>query len=71
MIDTKKLIKRLKTQLAVADHLQSDWVYITKNEAKRCLELAEAEDTILEALADTKNSNSVMEKSTNINNRKD
>jgi len=45
----EKLIKHLKTQLEVADSLQSDWVYITKNEAKKCLELAEAEDTIIDS----------------------
>ena len=39
----EKLIKHLKTQLEVAKSLDSDWVYITRNEAKKCLELAEAE----------------------------
>ena len=45
-----KLIRHLKTQISVAEDLKSDWVYITYNEAKRCLELAEAEDSILEML---------------------
>lgn len=43
----EKVIKHLKTQIAVADSIDSDFVYITKNEAKKCLELAEAEDIIL------------------------
>lgn len=40
------LIKHLKTQLALSVE-SSDWCYITKNEAKKCLELAEAEDILL------------------------
>lgn len=43
----EKLIKRLKTQIEVSDKLGADFCYITKNEAKKCLELAEAEDVIL------------------------
>lgn len=43
----EKLIKHLKTQLAVADSIDSEFVYITKNEAKKCLELALAEETLL------------------------
>ena len=42
------LIKHLKTQLKLSVE-DSDWVYITKNEAKKCLELAEAEDILLSA----------------------
>lgn len=45
----EKLIKHLKTQLAVAQSLDSDWVYITRNEAKKCLELAEAEIELIES----------------------
>lgn len=37
----ERLIKHLKTQIALSVE-DSDWVYITKNEAKKCLELAEA-----------------------------
>ena len=40
------LIKHLRTQLKLSVE-DSDWVYITKNEAKKCLELAEAEDMLL------------------------
>ena len=47
-VNINKLIKHLKTQIAVAESLDSQWVYITKNEAKKCLELAEAEDTLLD-----------------------
>ena len=42
----ERLIKHLKTQIALSVE-DSDWVYITKNEAKKCLELAEAEDLLL------------------------
>lgn len=42
----ERLIKHLKTQIALSVE-DSDWVYITKNEAKKCLELAEAEDILL------------------------
>lgn len=42
----EKLIKHLKTQIAVSDGMGADFCYITKNEAKKCLELAEAEDTL-------------------------
>lgn len=44
----ERLIKHLKTQIALSVE-DSDWVYITKNEAKKCLELAEAEDILLSA----------------------
>ena len=40
------LIKHLNTQLNLSVE-DSDWVYITKNEAKKCLELAQAEDILL------------------------
>lgn len=42
----EKLIKHLKTQIAVSDGMDSEFVYITKDEAKKCLELAEAQDTL-------------------------
>jgi hypothetical protein len=45
-----RLIKHLNTQIARADQLQSDWVYITKDQAKYCLQLAEAEDTLLDII---------------------
>ena len=45
-----RLIKHLKTQLAVARQLDdSQWVYITKNEAEKCLELAKAKEALLSA----------------------
>ena len=56
-VSIEKLIRHLRTQLDVAEHLQSDWVYITKNEAKKCLELAEAEDTILDMLEQSNENN--------------
>jgi len=51
MIDKlKNLKKHLKRQIAEADKVDSDWVYILRKEAETCLELAEAEDTIVEML---------------------
>ena len=51
MIDNLKNLKRhLKAQLATAKSLDSDWVYIRKKEAEKCLELAEAEEVILDML---------------------
>ena len=53
MIDKlKNLKKHLKRQIAEADKVDSDWVYILRKEAEVCLELAEAEDTIIEMLND-------------------
>lgn len=42
----ERLIKHLKTQIAVSEGMGADFVYITKDEAKKCLELAEAQDTL-------------------------
>lgn len=51
MIDNlKNLKKHLITQIEVADSLGSQFVYITINEAKKCLELAEAEDVIMKMM---------------------
>jgi hypothetical protein len=50
-IDNLKYLKKhLKNQIDTAERLQSNWVYILKEEAEKCLELAEAEDTILDIL---------------------
>lgn len=46
----KNLKKHLKQQIKVSEQLDSDWVYILRKEAKTCLELAEAEDVIVEML---------------------
>ena len=43
-----RVIRHLKAKLAVADQLNSEFVYITKREAEACLELAEAQDVIQE-----------------------
>ena len=43
----KNMKKHLTRQIAEANKAQSDWVYILISEAEKCLELAEAEDTIL------------------------
>ena len=37
----------LQRQIKEADKAQSEWVYILKSEAEQCLELAEAEETIM------------------------
>ena len=37
----------LKKQIKTAKQLDSKWVYILVSEAEKCLELAEAEDTLL------------------------
>ena len=39
--------KHLKTQIDTAKKMDSKWVYILVSEAEKCLELAEAEDTLL------------------------
>ena len=43
----EKLIKHLNTQISVSEGMGADFVYITKKEAEKCLELAEAEHTLL------------------------
>ena len=45
------LKKHLRTQIKRAKQLDSNWVYILKEDAEKCLELAEAEDVILEMYA--------------------
>lgn len=48
MIDNvKNLKKHLQRQIKEANKVNSEWVYILKIEAEKCLELAEAEDLIL------------------------
>ena len=44
-----KLIRHLNTQIRSAEKVNSDWIYITLEEARKCLELAEAEDIILDS----------------------
>lgn len=47
MSDRYRNLKRhLNTQINAADRIGSKWVYILKEEAVKCLQLAEAEDTI-------------------------
>ena len=43
-----KLIRHLESQIDTAEKMDSDFVYITKREAEACLELAEAQDVIME-----------------------
>ena len=42
-----RLISNLKTQIKAAKRLKSEWVYISLPQAEMCLQLAEAEDTLL------------------------
>ena len=56
MLDKMKNTKKhLQTQIREAERVQSDWVYIRKKEAEMCLQLAEAEDVILEMLEEKQN----------------
>ena len=48
IVHIDKLIRHLKRQIAEAEKVSSDFVYITIREAEGCLELAEAEETIME-----------------------
>ena len=50
IVHMDRLLKHLRAQIAVAKSLDSQFVYITINEAKKCLELAEAEDVIMKML---------------------
>ena len=43
----KNLKKHLTAQLQTAKCMGSKWVYILTSEAEKCLELAEAEETIM------------------------
>ena len=57
MLDKIYNLKRhLRNQIDSANILGSDWVYIRKIEAEKCLELAEAEEVILEMYEEAKNS---------------
>ena len=60
IVHIDRLIKHLETQINEAEHIKSDWVYITLPQAKKCLELAQAEDVIMEMLAETKKDNSFL-----------
>lgn len=51
IVHIDRLIKHLETQISEAEHIKSDWVYITLPQAKKCLELAQAEDVIIEILS--------------------
>ena len=51
IVHIDRLIKHLETQINEAEHIKSDWVYITLPQAKKCLELAQAEDVIIEMLS--------------------
>ena len=43
----KNLKEHLSSQIRTADKLGSKWAYILKEEAEKCLELAEAQDTLV------------------------
>lgn len=48
--NVKNLKKHLRNQIKEADSVNSEWVYILKVEAEKCLELAEAEDSIMKTV---------------------
>lgn len=48
--EIERLKNHLSRQIQTAEKLNSDWVYITLNEAKLCLKLAESEEDILNAI---------------------
>ena len=50
----KNLKKHLTTQIKEANRVNSEWVYILKVEAETCLQLAEAEESIIELIKDKK-----------------
>ena len=50
IVHMDRLIKHLETQIAEANKVKSNWVYITLAQAEKCLELAEAEDVIMDML---------------------
>ena len=50
----KNLKKHLQNQIKEADHPGSDWVYLLKTDAEKCLELAQEEETFAEVLAEKK-----------------
>lgn len=52
--NVKNLKKHLSNQISEANSVQSEWVYILKVEAEKCLELAEAEDIIMNMLKSQK-----------------
>ena len=50
IVHIDRLIKHLQTQIHEAKKVKSEWVYITLPQAEKCLELAEAEDVIMDML---------------------
>lgn len=52
--DVKHLKERLKRQIKRSKELDSEWVYILRSEAEKCLELAEAQDVIMDMMAEKK-----------------
>lgn len=54
-IDRMKFLKQhLKAQIDYANKVDSNWCYILKTEAEKCLELAEAEETFIDIMNDRK-----------------
>lgn len=52
IVHIDKLIRHLRSQIETAEHLRSEFVYLTKREAEGCLELAEAQDVIQEMISE-------------------
>ena len=60
----KNLKQHLKAQINYANQVDSNWVYILKTEAEKCLELAEAEETFIDFV---EKGNNEVERSVNRN----
>ena len=58
----KNLKQHLKAQINYANQVDSNWVYILKTEAEKCLELAEAEETFIDIMKDRKEQENETEK---------
>ena len=43
----KNLKKHLQTQIKAADRIGSKWVYILKEDAEKCFELADVQETLI------------------------
>ena len=54
IVHIDRMIRHLETQISVAKKLKSEWVYITLPQAEKCLELAKAEDVIMDMFNEDK-----------------
>ena len=47
MIEKEKIIKRIKSQIAVCNEIDSDWIHLTVGTGKRILELFDEQPEII------------------------